>query len=178
VSDAMILTTERLTLRPWDERDIDILAEIANDRNIWRNVRDGFPHPYTRKAAENWVKTSQVLPEPKPFAIEYQERLIGGIGLHPFDDVHRYSAELGYWIGAAYWGKGLATEAVRRIVEHGFQTLNLERIQASTYSWNEASARVLLKAGFKCEGRMRNHAFKDGQLIDVLLYARLRTDHP
>jgi len=171
----MILQTERLTLRPWAEQDVDTLAEIANDREIWRNVRDTFPHPYTREAAKGWVKFCQSANEPHPFAIEFQGRLIGGIGLHPFDDVHRHSAELGYWLAKSHWGQGIATEAVRKIVEYGFQNLNLERIQAGIYDWNDASGRVLLKAGFECEGRMRHHAFKDGQFVDMMLYARIRS---
>lgn len=173
--DTMILQTERLILRPWAERDIDTLPEIANDRDIWRNLRDVFPHPYTREAAENWVKLCQSLETRHPFAIEYQGRAIGGIGFNFFEDVHRHSAELGYWIAKAHWGQGLVTEAVRKIVEYGFQNLNLERIFAETYAWNPASGRVLLKAGFEYEGRLRHHVFKDGQFVDLLLYARIRS---
>jgi len=170
----MILHTTRLTLRPWDTRDIDVLPEIANDRRIWLNVRDVFPHPYERSHAEGFVRLCQEGAMPHTFAIEFEGRAVGGIGLHPFDDVHRYSAELGYWLGVAYWGRGLATEAVRAITKHGLANLGLERIQASVYTWNESSSRVLVKAGFEFEGRMRRHAFKDGQFVDMLLYALLR----
>lgn len=170
----MILHTPRLVLRPWDTRDIDVLPEIANDRRIWRNVRDMFPQPYERSHAESWVALCQGGAMPHSFAIEFEGRAAGGIGLHPFEDVHRKSAELGYWLGTAYWGRGLATEAVQAITKHGFEDLGLERIQAGVYDWNEASSRVLVKAGFDFEGRMRRHAFKDGQFVDVLLYARVR----
>ena len=170
----MILTTPRLALRPWETRDIDVLPEIANDRRIWVNVRDGFPHPYDRASAEAWVALCEKGTMPHSFAIESNGIAIGGIGLHPFDDVHRKTAELGYWLGVAHWGRGFATEAVQAIVEYGFSHVNLERIQAGVYAWNEASSRVLLKAKFEYEGSMRRHAFKDTKFVDVLLYARLR----
>lgn len=170
----MILHTPRLVLRPWDTRDIDVLPEIANDRRIWRNVRDTFPQPYERAHAEAWVARCQGGGVPHSFAIEFEGRAAGGIGVHPFDDVYRKSAELGYWLGAVHWGRGLATEAVQAITKYGFEDLGLERIQANVYEWNEASSRVLVKAGFDFEGRMRRHAFKDGQFVDVLLYARIR----
>lgn len=169
----MILRTRRLTLRPWETRDIDVLPEIANDRRIWRNVRDGFPSPYDRTAAEGWITLCEKGAMPHAFAIECDGGAIGGIGLHPFDDVHRKSAELGYWLGVKFWGQGYATEAVQAIVHHGFSHVGLERIQASVYAWNESSSRVLLKARFEYEGRLRRHAFKDDQFVDVLLYARL-----
>jgi RimJ/RimL family protein N-acetyltransferase len=99
---------------------------------------------------------------------------VGGIGLHAFDDVYRHSAELGYWVAVAHWGRGFATEAVRAVVAHGFDDLGFERIQAGVYAWNEASSRVLVKSGFEFEGRLKRHAFKDGQYVDELMYARLR----
>lgn len=170
----MILQAPRLTLRPWEPRDVPVLPAIANDRRIWRNVRDGFPHPYDQASAEAWVALCEKGSMPHSFAIEFEGTAIGGIGLHPFDDVHRKSAELGYWIGAAHWGRGFATEAVLAIVEYGFSEADLERIQAGVYDWNVASSRVLTKAHFEYEGRMSRHAFKDGQFVDVLLYARLR----
>lgn len=174
VRNRMILTTPRLVLRPWDTEDIDVLPEIANDRRIWINVRDMFPHPYDRSRAEQWVAFCQQEEVAHSFAISMGGQAIGGIGVHPFDDVHRKSAELGYWLGPAYWGQGFATEAVQVIVKYGFELLGLERIQAGVYAWNEASSRVLVKSGFDLEGCMRRHAYKDGKFVDVLLYARLR----
>jgi RimJ/RimL family protein N-acetyltransferase len=170
----MILHTSRLMLRPWHPRDIDVLPALANDPRIWRNVRDGFPNPYDRSSAEGWIAMCEKGAMPHTFAIEFEGRVVGGIGLHGFDDVHRKSAEIGYWLGVSYWGLGIATEAVRAVAAHGFDSLEFERIQAGVYAWNEASSRVLGKAGFDFEGRMKRHAFKDGQLIDVLLYARIK----
>jgi len=171
----MKIQTSRLTLRRWGEQDIEHLPEIANDRTIWLNMRDIFPHPYTRENAEAWVALcAKEGAMEHVFAMEFEGRAAGGIGLHPFEDVHRKTAELGYWLGAAYRGRGLATEAVMAIVHHGFKDLGFERIQACVFEGNEPSTRVLVKAGFDYEGRMRRHAFKDGRLLDILLYSKLR----
>jgi ribosomal-protein-alanine N-acetyltransferase len=170
----MSIQTSRFTLRAWGKQDIDVLPTIANDRRIWLNVRDVFPHPYERANAEAWIALCEQGAMPHSFAIEIDGQVAGGIGLHAFEDVHRNTAELGYWLGAAYWGRGYATEAVRAIVQHGFDHVGFERIQASVFEWNEASSRVLVKAGFDYEGRMRRHCLKDGRFGDVLLYARVR----
>jgi len=172
--DVMKLKTQRLTLRPWGVRDVDVLPEIGNDRRIWLNLRDGFPHPYERANAEAWVALCSSGAMPHTFAIEFEGRAVGGIGLQGFDDVHRKTAELGYWLGVAHWGRGIATESVLAMVRHGFDDLGFERIQAGVFAWNEASARVLVKVGFDFEGRMRRHAWKDGRFVDVLLYARIK----
>jgi [ribosomal protein S5]-alanine N-acetyltransferase len=173
----MKIDTERLTLRPWERGDIDVLAEIANDRRIWVNLRDRFPHPYTRADAEMWISICENAPAPPlSFAIEVEGRAAGGIGLEPLADVHRSTAEIGYWLGASFWGRGLATEAVIAMARYGFERLGLERIQAQVFSWNESSTRVLVKAGFAFEGRMRRHVVKDGKVGDALLYARVRDD--
>ena len=89
--------------------------------------------------------------------------------------MHRLGAEIGYWVGEPFWGKGIATAAAIRATEYGFATLGLVRIQAMVFEWNTASARVLEKAGYVLEGRMRRSIIKDGRIADSLLYARIRT---
>jgi RimJ/RimL family protein N-acetyltransferase len=101
---------------------------------------------------------------------------VGGIGLDLQADVHRHSAEIGYWLGAAHWGHGIATEAVRAVTAHGFSALDLCRIFAGVFAWNPASGRVLEKAGYTLEGRLRQAVIKDGQALDVVVYAILRED--
>lgn len=110
------------------------------------------------------------------FCIEVEGRAAGGIGLHPGHDVNRLTAELGYWLAEPFWGRGIATAAVRAIVPHGFASLPLNRIEAYVYANNPASARVLEKAGFTCEGRLRRSVIKDDQVLDSLVYARLRDE--
>jgi RimJ/RimL family protein N-acetyltransferase len=175
----MRIETPSLTLRRWAEQDVEALVEIADDRAIWANMRDRFPHPYTRADAEAWIALcAKETSPPRAFAIEVHGRAAGGIGLELFDDVHRGSAEIGYWLGRSFWGHGLATEAVVAVAQYGFERLGLERIQAQVFAWNDASTRVLVKAGFAFEGRLRRHVIKEGRIGDALLYARVREQAP
>jgi ribosomal-protein-alanine N-acetyltransferase len=164
-------------LRPWGYGDIEALAIVANDILIWENLRDRFPHPYTRRDAEQWVVLCEQQGQPAVnFAIEVDGAIAGGIGINILDDVHRHTAELGYWLGPRYWGQGLATAAVIAMTDHAFESFPLERLQAQVFEWNGASARVLTKAGYQLEGRLRHHVHKNGRLGDALMFGRLRDD--
>lgn len=161
-------------IRSWRAGDEPSLARHANNRNIWLNVRDRFPHPYTLADAEAWVaKASAAEPETQ-FAIEVSGEAAGGIGLFLQEDVERYSAEIGYWLGEVYWGRGIATAAVRRFTQYAFETFDLCRIYASVFARNAASGRVLEKAGYELEGRLRQSGVKEGRVVDGLLYATVR----
>lgn len=158
------------TLRPFRPGDEEALAENANNRGIWRNVRDRFPHPYTLADAAWWVANAGAT----QFAIDVDGRVAGAIGYEPGVDVFRRSAEVGYWLGAAHQGKGMASTALVALGEHVFATTDIVRLHAGVFAWNPASARVLEKAGFVLEGRLRSAVFKDGELVDELLYAKVR----
>ena len=168
----MEITLSEARLRSWRQSDEESLVRQANNRHIWRNLRDIFPHPYTAADARAWLE--QVQGAELSFAIEVDGQAVGGIGLHRQDDVHRRSAEIGYWLGEAYWGRGIATEAVRAITAYGFEHSDLIRIYALVFAWNAASIRVVEKAGYQFEGRRRKAVVKDGQIIDDLLYAIVR----
>jgi RimJ/RimL family protein N-acetyltransferase len=164
-----------LILRPWRFSDADAIVRHANNRKIWLNLRDRFPHPYTEADAHAWLALRAAdSGHPHGFAIEFEGEAIGGIGLEFLSDVHRKSAELGYWLGESMWGRGFATLAVRAITDYAFATFELHRVQAMVFQWNPASARVLEKAGYMLEGRLRNYIFKDDRIGDALIYARLR----
>lgn len=172
----MRIALARCVVRSWRFEDASALAEAANNRNVWLTLRDIMPHPYTRADAESYLK-SAVGREPElSFCIEVEEQLAGGIGLHEGSDVNRCTAELGYWIAEPFWGRGIMTAAVETVVRHSFECLPLHRIEAYVFANNPASARVLEKAGFEFEGRMRKNVIKDGQVLDSLVYARLRDD--
>jgi RimJ/RimL family protein N-acetyltransferase len=172
------LHTRSLTLRPWALTDVDALLAHANDKRIWMNLRDRFPHPYTRADAESWLGFATTQPEPHHYlAITLGDEAIGAIGLDAHPDVNRFTAEIGYWLGVAHWGRGYATDAVRAATTYGFEQLGLERICANVFEWNPASERILVKAGFRMEGRLRRHVFKDGRFGDALLYAIVRQDY-
>ena len=162
-------------IRSFATADAESIAKYANNRRISINLRDRFPYPYTRADAEAFLarrlRPSSRRPiSPSPRAA----RSIGGIGFHPQSDVHRLSAEIGYWLGEPFWGRGIATRAVRALTEWVFATTPLVRLYAHVFEWNPASARVLEKAGYALEGRLRRSVLKDGKIIDQLMYAILR----
>ncbi|WP_394835012.1 GNAT family N-acetyltransferase [Pendulispora rubella] len=171
----MILRLPQSTLRPWSAADVDAVARHANDRDIWLNLRDRFPHPYTRADAEMWIAHASKN-EASCFAIEVDGEAAGGLSFQPMGDVERHTAEIGYWLGKPYWGRGIATIAVVAATAYAFEHLGLERIEAGVYEWNAASTRVLVKAGYSFEGRLRRRIVKDQRIGDVLMYARLRGD--
>jgi ribosomal-protein-alanine N-acetyltransferase len=169
-----MLKADPLIIRPWRDSDAGALVRHANNRSIWLNLRDRFPHPYTDADARAWLAMQAAQQgEPHNFAIEFAGEAIGGIGLEFMTDVHRLTAEIGYWLGESMWGRGFATIAVGAVTRHAFATFGLRRVQATVYEWNPASARVLEKAGYVLEGRLRNYVVKDGRVGDALMYARL-----
>lgn len=171
---AVEIRATRIVLRPWRKADEVALVREANDREVWRNLRDRFPHPYTAADARAWIGGCETAGVTMHFAIALDDVPVGGIGLDRRTDVHRQNAEVGYWLGRAFRGRGLATEALRAIVPYAFDELAIERLEAGVFEWNPASCRVLEKAGFRFEGRLRRRAVKDGHVLDELLYARLR----
>ena len=159
------------TLRPWRRGDESSLARDANNRKVWRNLRDAFPHPYTTEHASAWIESNLGVEPVSNFAIEVEGRTAGSIGITPFTGVYARSAEIGYWVAEDCWGRGIATEAVRAVTEHAFRAFGVVRVQASVFAWNEASMRVLEKCGYAREGVLTKSVFKDGELIDSVLYA-------
>ena len=171
----MRLETERLVLRPWREDDAEALARRANNRRVSIQLRDRFPHPYTLEDARQWIGRCLAAPEPPlDLAIEHAGEPIGGVGLQPWQDVARFTAEVGYWLGEDFWGRGFATEALRRFSAYAFESFPFERLEAYVFSTNPASRRVLEKSGYEYEATLRRSAFKDGRFLDGHLYARLR----
>jgi RimJ/RimL family protein N-acetyltransferase len=165
------LPTPTCALRPWRISDIPAVAAHANNSKIGRNLRDGFPDPYTPEDARAFIEHARSLVPPTRFAIVVQGEAVGSIGftLHP--NVERVSAEMGYWLGEAFWGRGITTDAVRALTRYAIAAHGLTRVYAVPFEWNPASARVLEKAGFVCEGRMRRSVIKAGQILDSFLYA-------
>ncbi|MGH7933225.1 MAG: GNAT family N-acetyltransferase [Candidatus Binataceae bacterium] len=170
----MASIADTIVLRGWQRGDIDSLARYANDRAIWINLRDRFPYPYSRADADNWINHCERESVATQFAIDLHGEAIGGIGIEILSDVHRLTAEIGYWIGQALWGKGIATRALTEMTRYAFARFPLERLQALVFDLNPASARVLEKAGYILEARQRRAIMKDGRLGDALMYVRLR----
>jgi RimJ/RimL family protein N-acetyltransferase len=168
---------ERLVLREWRASDASELALQANEREVWLGLRDAFPHPYGLEDAQRFIALARGMTPRSFLAIEVDGRIGGGIGYSPRSDVERVSAEVGYWLGREFRGRGLATRALRLLCTRAFETLpELRRLYAVPYSSNQASARVLDKAGFLREGTLRQSALKAGRLHDQHMYALLRED--
>ena len=165
-------------IRSWRVGDESALARHADNRKIWLNVRDRFPHPYTLADAQGWIAHASAATPETQFAVEVEGEAVGGVGVFLQADVERYSAEVGYWLGEAFWGRGLATAAVRAFTDYAFDAFELCRIYANVFEWNPGSCRVLEKAGYVLEGRLRSAAVKDGFVLDGFLYANVREFPP
>ena len=164
-------------MRNWRPDDAASLARHANDRRIWLNLRDRFPHPYTEADAEAFLRSVALMSPATFFTIAVKDIAVGGIGYTLHADVERASAEIGYWLGVSLWGQGIMTLALRSVTLFAFQEhAELRRIFAVPYAWSQASMRVLEKAGYQVEGRMRQSAIKDGRVTDQVLYAILREE--
>jgi RimJ/RimL family protein N-acetyltransferase len=155
---------------------VSSLVRHANNRQVWRNLRDRFPHPYTVSDAEHWIHEATSMRPESHFAIAVAGEAVGGIGLELQKDVHRRSAEIGYWLGEEFWGRGIITDAVRAVTAFGFQVFDVCRIYACVFEWNPASRRVLEKAGYSLEGRLRKSVTKDGHTMDQCIYGILREE--
>jgi RimJ/RimL family protein N-acetyltransferase len=165
----MLIPFPDFALRDWRRDDAPSLALHANDRRIWLNMRDAFRHPYTLADAEAFLALAAGMQPRTWFAIAVDDRAIGGIGYTLHHDVERIAAEIGYWLGTAFWGRGIMTAALRAVTAYAFgEHPELRRIYAVPYAGSIASTRVLEKAGYRCEGRMRESAIKDGRVIDQL----------
>jgi RimJ/RimL family protein N-acetyltransferase len=160
-------------IRDFEDADAGAFAKYANNLNVARNLRDRFPHPYTLDDAVAFIERMRGQDPRVAFAIASPKEAIGGIAVSPFDDVYRKSAEIGFWVAEPFWGQGIATRAVRAMTEWGFAHFDVVRIQACVFAWNPASARVLEKAGYTFEGRLKKSVCKLGEIMDQLVYARL-----
>jgi ribosomal-protein-alanine N-acetyltransferase len=176
--EPVIIPLTHSILRPWRSSDAASLVRHANDREVWRNLRDRFPHPYTPEAAEAWLAWVAQQAPSTHWAIEVDGEAGGGIGFTFGEDVHARVAEVGYWLGRAFWNRGIATEALRAVTAHAFAAHDVLRIEAHAFAWNDASLRVLEKAGYIREACLRRAVVKVGAVTDLLIFAVLRPETP
>lgn len=169
----MVIEGEHIVLRPWETGDAASLVTYGNNRRVWRNLRDVFPHPYTEADAEAWIAMND--PFRDNFAIAKEGECIGSAGLLPKEDADCKTVEMGYWIGEPFWGQGYVTEVVELLCAYGFRELDAARIEACVFEWNLASGRVLEKNGFVLEERCVKAEIKDGVEIDTFLYGKVRS---
>jgi RimJ/RimL family protein N-acetyltransferase len=165
------LALSHCAVRSWRPDDLSSLVANADNRNIWLNLRDRFPHPYTRRAGREFIRLAMGQRPETMFAIDVGGEAVGGIGFTVLTDVERVSAEIGYWLGEPFWGRGIVTEALVAVTQYAMDSCRLTRIYALPFASNTASCRVLEKAGYTLEARLRRSAIKDGHVVDQLQYS-------
>lgn len=163
-------------IRKWELSDAANLAAVLSNKKIQHNLRDGLPYPYTEQDGRDFISGMLSADENEivAFAITVDNKVIGSISVSRQGNIHRQTAELGYYIAEEYWGKGIMTEAVKQICEYVFAKSDMIRIYAEPFAYNIASCRVLEKAGFQYEGTLRNNAVKNGKVIDMKVYSKIK----
>lgn len=166
----MRIDCERCVLRDWQRSDKASLVRHANNRKVWRNLTHRFPHPYTDADADRWFALLEAMAEATHWAIDVDGAAVGGIGCMLGEGVYQRSAQFGYWLGEAHWGRGIMTAAVKLVVPYAMKRFHLVRLESPVFEWNLASMRVLEKCGFGREALLKASVSKDGELIDSVLY--------
>jgi len=173
----MQLTLSKSTIRSLRATDAASLTKHVGTYSVARNM-SAIPHPYSLQDADEWIAKAASRTPQTHFAIVVDGEAVGGIGVEVGDRgrlaVSEHFAEIGYWLGESFWGRGIMTEAVVALTEWAFTDLGLVRLHAAVYARNPTSARVLEKAGYEFEGRQRARYFKDGEFIDGLMFAKVR----
>lgn len=165
-------------IRKWQLSDAKDLAIALSNRKVQDNLRDGLPYPYTEQDGADYISAMLSANEDETFAfaITVDNKVVGSIGVFRQGNIHRQTAELGYYVAEEYWGGGIMTEAVKQICEYVFSKSDILRIYAEPFAYNAASCRVLEKMGFQYEGTLRSNAVKNGKVIDMKMYSLLKTE--
>ncbi len=165
-------------IRKWKLADAKDLAVALSNKKVQDNLRDGLPYPYTEQDGLDYISAMLAADESNTFAfaVSADGKVIGSIGAFRQDNIHRQTAELGYYISEEYWGKGIVTEAVKQLCDYVFTHTDIIRIYAEPFAFNIGSCRVLEKNGFQCEGILRSNAVKNGKVIDMKMYSKLKTE--
>jgi RimJ/RimL family protein N-acetyltransferase len=174
----MLLKLRSCDVRSWNASDLPSLVEHANNRKIWINLRDRFPHPYTWTDGRRFIRAARRMIPETFFAIAVDGAAVGSIGFAPSPDVERVSAEVGYWLGERFWGRGIATDALAAVTNYAIEQHGLTRVFALPFEYNTGSCRVLEKVGYTLEARLRRSAIKDGVIVDQLQYAYVARAEP
>ena len=165
-------------IRKWKLTDAKDIAVALSNKKIQDNLRDGLPFPYSEQDGIDFISSMLSANEDETFAfaITLDDKVIGSIGVFRQQNIHRQTAEMGYYIAEEYWGKGIMTDAVKQICDYVFKNSDILRIYAEPFAYNTGSCRVLEKAGFQYEGTLRNNAVKNGKVIDMKMYSLLREE--
>jgi len=159
-------------LRKWKSSDLESLVEHANNLNIAKWLTNQFPFPYTNEDGKKYLNLIEKDNPTKIFAIEVEGKAVGSIGIFPQSDIHEKSAEIGYWLSERYWGNGIMSKAIQEVVQYGFEAFDIVRIFARPFSTNTGSQKVLEKAGFELEARLKQALYKNSEYLDELIYVK------
>lgn len=165
-------------IRKWTLSDAADLAAALSNKKIQDNLRDGLPYPYTEQDGKDYISAMLSADENDTFAfaVTVDSKAVGSIGVFRQENIHRQTAEMGYYIAESYWGRGIMTEAVKKTCEYVFAKSDIIRIYAEPFAYNTASCRVLEKAGFQYEGTLRQNAVKNGKVLDMRMYSLLKEE--
>ena len=165
-------------IRKWKLTDAKDIAVALSNKKIQDNLRDGLPYPYSEQDGIDFISSMLSANEDETFAfaITLDDKVIGSIGVFRQQNIHRQTAEMGYYIAEEYWGKGIMTDAVKQICNYVFKNSDILRIYAEPFAYNTGSCRVLEKACFQYEVTLRNNAVKNGKVIDMKMYSLLREE--
>jgi RimJ/RimL family protein N-acetyltransferase len=161
-----MISQGKIILRPLNETDKSDLAQLANNKKVWDNLRDIMPFPYSVDDAIFFINLTKQEEPRMTFGIEYDGQLCGVIGLIAQQDVYRKTAEIGYWIGEPFWNKGIATQAVKLITNYGLNKLDYIRIHTGVFEYNIGSMKVLEKCGYKRDGVFEKAIIKNGKIFN------------
>ena len=168
-----VLRGARCTLRPFRSGDAEAICAAADDYMVARWMTRAFPHPYTIADADRWIEIAATKARGHFYAIEVDGTLAGGVGVEPFAGERSGGAAFGYWLGRAYWGRGIATDAAGVVSDDALSRGELRRLEARVFAPNVASARVLEKCGFQLEARLKSfYLDRENRVCDALLFAR------
>ncbi|MEL7002748.1 MAG: GNAT family protein [Bacteroidota bacterium] len=165
------METMEFELRPWNASDLNSLVKYANNWNIAKNLKDQFPFPYTENDGKAFIKIATQSDFTQIFAIDIDGQAVGAISIEPQNDVYRKNAELGYWLGEPFWGRGITSRAVKVVVDITFSNYEIDRIFARPFGTNILSQKILEKNNFILEAKFEKALIKNEECLDEVIYA-------
>jgi len=166
-----------LILRNWKDEDAQQLVLIANNKKIYDNLTDSFPHPYLLNDASEYITSAQKEDNvSKLFAIEIDGKVMGSIGAFSYKDVYRKNMSIGYYLAEECWGKGIMSKVIIAFVKYLFNSFDINRVYAEPFARNIGSRKALEKAGFRLEAELNYNVIKNGVKENSCIYAILKQD--
>jgi len=170
----MLIQREKYTIRQLEITDAPFMAKNANNINIWNNVRDYFPYPYSEQDALDFIRFTRNKKEIEDFVIIVDRQAVGMVGYVPGRDIERLNAEIGYWIGEDYWSKGIMSAVLKDVINYIFENTQFIRLFAPVFEYNHASMWVLQKNGFNKIAILKNAGIKNNKIIDLHYHELLK----